>query len=363
MTLAEMTTLQQAKFINVWIKRLTTLSEEVKFDFLNPGKMDRMTSIYNRLVKGIENYGEKAFGLTEKQIAFVEDTLNDELKFLTSKKRAKEVEATRKAELQAVAEAPVKTATETPAAPRSQIDWERLDTMTGDEIHGFDKDEWDASVAEFEAEYPGDSFLEELKVLPFPPTSETRRLSVTIPENLYYEVEVYRLEHDLQNWTQALVEVAANALGVKVRLPERGGARPGTGPKPGGKMDHNAVFTAYLKFWHVTSKANDIEASKPIIVALETLNQADRKLFPDRESLIEVVAGAVMDACDAREKLADVMAFSEEFVGGLPQSWLNDPSQFAPRNRSDTKPNNAALLISTYAQMARTYVREHGNEN
>lgn len=119
-TLADMTAAEQAKFIGMWIKRLTALSAEVKFDFLNPGKMDSMTSIHNRLVIGIENYGEKAYSLTEKQIAFVEDTLNDELKFLSSKKRAIEVEAARKAEAQTAAETPTTEA----AAPTI---WDVLD--------------------------------------------------------------------------------------------------------------------------------------------------------------------------------------------------------------------------------------------
>lgn len=73
--------------------------------------------------------------------------------------------------------------------------------------------------------------LEELKSLPMPDFGETKKLSVTIPLNLYYEIDLYAQKHGMDTWSHALVEIAANALGVKIRLPMRGGARSGAGKK------------------------------------------------------------------------------------------------------------------------------------
>jgi hypothetical protein len=58
------------------------------------------------------------------------------------------------------------------------------------------------------------------------------RLSVSIPDALHKAVEAYRVENGLQNFSQALVDVAAKALNVDASLPKRGGARPGAGKRP-----------------------------------------------------------------------------------------------------------------------------------
>lgn len=58
-----------------------------------------------------------------------------------------------------------------------------------------------------------------------------RRLSVSIPDTLHDAVEAYRTENGLQNFSQALVEVASKALNVEASLPKRGGSRPGAGKK------------------------------------------------------------------------------------------------------------------------------------
>lgn len=174
-----------------------------------------------------------------------------------------------------------------------------------------------------------------------------KRIAASMPDALVEGVTAHQTSKGLPSWSAALNEIVASALQIDVALPEQGGARPGAGQKPGGKMDHKAIVEAYLKFWPVAVDATDYHAVTPIRVAMQTLNQANRKLFPDREALMEAVAGAVMDACDARNKIEDVMVFAELFVGNLPQIAIDDPAYFAPGSK------NEQLMLSMYARMAK----------
>lgn len=172
-----------------------------------------------------------------------------------------------------------------------------------------------------------------------------KRIAASMPDALIEGVTAYQKEKGLPSWSAALNDIVSSALKIDVALPVHGGAREGAGQKPGGKMDHKAIVEAYLKFWHVDPKASERVLAFPVVVALKVLNEADRRLFDSREALQEAVAGSVMDLCNARGKVAEVMAFAEAFVGGLPQSWINDPSEAIGRH--------ADQLVAMYASMAK----------
>lgn len=67
----------------------------------------------------------------------------------------------------------------------------------------------------------------------------------------------------------------------------------------------------------------------PVIVALDTLRDADRKLFPDRESLAEAVAGAVMEISKEDEGiLPEAIPYIRQFADMIVDAFafaISDP--------------------------------------
>ena len=119
-------------------------------------------------------------------------------------------------------------------------------------------------------------------------------------------------------------------------------------------MNHQQITQEYVKFWEVRPTSTNYQAAMPVIVAFDTLRDADRKLFPDAEALTEAVAGQVMVECAGRDedKMQHVQAFAKALVESIPQDWLGDPARFVRRGPGRIG-NKIDFMISVCARVAR----------
>ncbi len=93
----------------------------------------------------------------------------------------------------------------------------------------------------------------------------------------------------------------------------------------------HSIVTAYRRFYRADSAKN---STLPVRVAFDTLRDADRRLFPDRESLAEVIAGDMMhavlagleDGSEVDENIfRQMIAWAGEFLAILPDQAITDP--------------------------------------
>lgn len=98
-----MTPFEQAKFLNAAIKNLNSLRESADCEFRNPSKIEAMSDMLARLVKN--GKAGHAHPLSDKQIALIEDVIEDETKFLNGMIAANAAAAAYEANKQAAAAA------------------------------------------------------------------------------------------------------------------------------------------------------------------------------------------------------------------------------------------------------------------